>query len=107
MENALSKDVEKVWKEALTSVSSYLKDGKFAFLAHVITAGNFNPENMHKVCLAYITENTITLPYKDYGLIYPIDMDNIHSMCSEDAGSWVIDKNEFIDRRISTKLAVY
>lgn len=98
MENGLSKDVEAVWKETLTPTQSYSKNENFGFLAHVLTEGSFNPEDMNKVCMAYITDSTITLPYGDYGLIYPMDMSNISMMGVHDAGSWVTNKNEFIDR---------
>ena len=100
IENILSKDVEQVWKETMKEKNS--KEGQMAYFAHSLTEGEFNPEDMNKVCVTYVTEKTLTIPYGDYGFLYEMDMDNIIQIAAEDAGSWKVDKEKFIDNDLST-----
>ena len=99
-ENKLSKDVEQVWKERINEKND--TEGQMAYLAHVITGGEFDPKDMNKVCTTYITDKTLTLPYGDYGFLYPMDMENILQMSVTDAGSWKISKGDFIERGLCT-----
>ena len=100
IEDRLSKDVEQVWKDRMKEKNS--TEGEMAYFAHVLTRGEFNPNDMTKVCVAYITEKTLALPYGDYGFIYDMDMENILQMSSTDAGSWKINKKDFIERKLPT-----
>lgn len=100
IENKLSIDVEQVWKERINQKNA--TEGQMAYLAHVITGGEFDPKHMNKVCATYITEQTLTLPYGDYGFIYPMDMENILQMSFTDGGSWKISKERFIESGLCT-----
>lgn len=103
IEDNLSTDIEKVWKERETPISEYSKDGEFSFLAHVITSEEFDLKNMNKLCMSYITNRTLTLPYGEYGFIYPMKIKNVDSMSNEDSGSWLISKKDFIEQGLPKK----
>lgn len=97
VEKALSKEAENVWKSTLTDPREH-NDKSFKYLIHVFTSGMIPLENMGKVCCSYATENLLTPPYGDTGIICDFDSEAVESMCSEDAGSWVVTKRQFLER---------
>jgi len=111
IEEKLAPEVGKVWEKRFTKsdkfaeygsgkfigIDSILENGKMAFFGHALGQGLFKAENMNKVCCAFLTEKTITVP-GDVGLIYPMDMENVLTISPSDAGSWVVNREEFIER---------
>ncbi len=97
IEKALVPTVEKVWKEKLTIPEKH-NDQDFSYLIHVFTNGMIPLENMGKVCCSYATPNLLTTPYGNCGIICDYDKDAVEVLCTEDAGSWLSSKDEFIDR---------
>lgn len=53
--------------------------------------------------MSYITNRTLTLPYGEYGFIYPMKIKNVDSMSNEDSGSWLISKKDFIEQGLPKK----
>lgn len=106
IEKLLSPEVAEVWEEKLTSIDSYSKDSDFAFLAHTITDGEFNPENIKKLSMQYITPKTLTLK-GDYGVIYFPKADNLFAISPKDVENWKISKEDFIESRIFKRVSIY
>lgn len=106
IENALAPEVARVWIEKLSVVEAYRKDSDFAFLAHALKDGEFDPRDMNKLPMQYITQDTITLD-GEYGLIYTPNAKNLFSMSSGKAKEWTISKEDFINSRIFKGLSIY
>lgn len=106
MENALAPEVAEVWIQKLSLIEAYRKDGNFAFLAYALKEGEFDPKNMNKLPMQYITQDTITLD-GEYGLIYTPNTENLFSMSSGKAKEWTISKEDFINSRIFKGLSIY
>ncbi len=99
IENFLSQSMVKIWEDYLTDFSKF--DGThFHFLAHALTQGLVPVEKMDKMCTTLISEECMPVPYSKCGYIVDFNIDQINTMCVEDAGSWVITKREFIDREM-------
>lgn len=98
-EKTLSPEVASVWNDTLTSVESYTKDSNFAFIVQEASEQEFETKDINNVSMKYITQNTLALD-GDYGLIYLPDAENIYAISSEDTGSCVITKEDFINSRI-------
>ena len=62
---------------------------------HGLTGEKLLPEELNKVCLTLATKNSIP-NFGNMGYIYPFSPNNFVAMSSEDAGSWVIDKEKFV-----------
>lgn len=97
IEKALSKEVEKIWKSTLTDTNNH-QDTSFHYLIHVFSSGMIPLESMGKVCCSLASSQLLTTPYGDSGIICDFDSEAVEVMCSEDAGSWRVDKNEFVER---------
>lgn len=106
MEDSLFPEVEEVWREKLSSIETYSKDGDFAFLAYPITEEKGYPKDKAKLSLRYITQNTLALD-GEYGLIYSLSADNLFTMCSSDAENWVMTKEDFVKSRIFKTISIY
>lgn len=106
MEDSLFPEVEEVWKEKLSSVETYSKDGDFAFLAYPLTEENVYPKDKAKISLKYITQNTLALD-GEYGLIYSLNADNLFTMCSGNAENWVMTKEDFVKSRTFKTISIY
>lgn len=101
IEKNLSKMVEKIWKDTLTDPSKH-DDRDFTYLIHVFTNGMIPLENMGKVCCSLATEQLLTPPYGNTGIICDFDSEAVEVMCSEDAGSWMATKELFVERLFPT-----
>lgn len=106
MEEILSPEVAKVWKEKMSSIEQYSKDRDFAFLARTITNGEEDVKDVKKISTQYITSKTLTLK-GDYGVLYAPNIDNIVAISSEDVQNWKISKEDFIDSRIFKRIPIY
>ena len=105
-ENVILKDIEQIWNEFLTNPKDYKKGERFAFLAHTSANGIREENKRDKCCCTLVTEKCMPLPYGDIGIICGFNAANIGTMCTEDAGSWIISKEEFFDRRNTYRLAI-
>ena len=82
------------WTEFLTNPQNH-DSSHYAYLAYTFTGGEVDPSQMHKVCTSLLTENIQTIG--EFGLLFGAD-NNFDECCCEDAGSWEISKDEYIDR---------
>ncbi len=105
LEEKLSPEVAKVWKEKISSVEQYSKDKDFAFLARTITNGEKDIKDVKKISTQYITSKTLTLK-GDYGVLYTPNIDNIVAISSEDVQNWKISKEDFINSRIFKRISI-
>lgn len=97
MENVLSENISEIWKGYLTDLNNF--DGtNFHLILHSLTGGLLPPDQMGKMCTTLVCKDCVPVPYGKFGYIVDFDIHQITSMCSEDAGSWVATKDEFIDR---------
>lgn len=106
LEEKLSPEVAKVWKEKISSVEQYSKDKDFAFLARTITNGEKDIKDVKKISTQYITSKTLTLK-GDYGVLYTPNIDNIVAISSEDVQNWKISKEDFINSRFFKRVSIY
>lgn len=93
-EKSLVPKAKEVWSNFLTDVNSH-DNSKFAYLAHTFTSGEAPPDKMEKVCTSLLTESIQTIG--DFGLLYNAN-NIVDEICSDDAGSWEVTKDEFIER---------
>ena len=98
IENELSLLLEDTWNQYLTNLTNYKDGDSFKFIVHGITSGYVEAENMYKACCTLVTDQCLPIPYSDYGYIMMFDMNQVGTMCTEDAGSWIITREEFIER---------
>ena len=85
------------WKQYLTDPNSH-NESYYRYVMHTFTSGMVNPSEMRKACCSLNTNDLIVTPYGNCGLIYDIDIESLDTMCSEDVGSWVINKDLFFER---------
>ena len=93
-ERSLEPCAKQKWKEFLTNPLNH-DSNHYAYLAHTFTSGEVDPSKMHKVCTSLLTENIQTIG--EFGLLFGAD-NNFDECCCEDAGSWEISKDEYIER---------
>ena len=93
-ERRLEPYAKQKWTEFLTNPINH-DSSHYAYLAHTFTGGEVDPSKMHKVCTSLLTENIQTIG--EFGLLFGAD-NNFDECCCEDAGSWEISKDEYIDR---------
>lgn len=96
MENELTPIVVEQWKKYLTNPIE--KNDNYRYVMHCFTSGMVESNLMEKACCSLYTPSIENLMYGNFGLIYDIDVDSIDTMCADDAGSWRINKEEFIER---------
>ena len=96
LEDELSKPVAAAWQAYLTDPREHTDD--FRYVIHAFSGEYVDPEQMKKACCSLSTSDIVNKMYGEAGLIYPITAESIGTMCTEDAGSWVTDRNRFIDR---------
>lgn len=102
IEKSLSKVIERIWKCTLTDPTKH-DDSNFVYLIHTFTSGMIPLENMGKVCCSLATPKLLTPPLGDTGIICDFDSEAVEIMCSDDIGSWLITKRDFIDNVFPTK----
>lgn len=96
VENELLPIVVEQWKKYLTNPSDY--NDNYRYLMHCFSSGMIEPSKMNKACCSLYTPTIDNLMYGTSGLIYDIDVNSVETMCTDDAGSWTINKEEFIER---------
>lgn len=95
-EKSLVPLAKKIWEDFLTDPKNH-DDNHYAYLAHTFSYGEVDPREINKVCTSLLTEDIQTIG--EFGLLFGAD-NNFDECCSEDAGSWEITKEDFIDRNI-------
>lgn len=96
IENNLAKLSEKQWQE-------YFKQHNGA-LVHVLSGAIVASDVMNKICTSVLTEDLVEVAaYGQVGYLYGFDASNVVTACNEDAGSWVISKEEFIARGMTAE----
>ena len=71
---------------------------KYKYMNHTSTNGIIAPSMMKKVCWALNTNDIGNTFSSGVGLIYDLNTDSVETLCTNDVGSWVLSKDEFIDR---------
>lgn len=100
-EDMISNDVEEIWNEFLTKPEEYKQGNRFAFLVHAYTNGFAKIDQMNKCCCTLVTEKCMPIiGENNFGIICDFKSANVSAMCTEDAGSWVINKEKFFDCEI-------
>ena len=98
LEDKLVPVVVDYWKKYLTDPN--LNEDEYRYVMHSFSAGMVNPAEMRKACCSLHTNRIDNYMYGTSGLIYDIDAESLGTMCTEDAGSWVINKEKFIEDRM-------
>lgn len=95
-EKALIDLSNKIWQ------SYALKNN--CILIHKLTEEAVESDKMEKICTSFDSNNTKNIVAKWFnantGYIYPIDINNIYTICETDVGSWKITKEQYIERGI-------
>ncbi len=99
LEDDLSEVVVAEWKRYLTNPYSF--DNNYKYVMHAFTSGLIKPNLMKKACCSLYTKDINNLMYGNCGLIYDIDVDSLCTMCTDDCGSWITNKDKFIDEGCS------
>lgn len=101
IEEEISKDISKIWKDFLTDPKEYKEGDRFAFLVHAFNPKDIvNPDSIKKLSCTLITNNCIPIPENRFGIICNPTMEQISGICVEDASSWVVDKEYFLDKNM-------
>lgn len=95
-EDVILPDIEQVWNNFLTEPEDYREGERFAFFVHALSRADVEPNKIAKLCCTLATNECMPIP-GDYGFITGFNPANICTMCTEDAGSWVTDQNEFVE----------
>lgn len=98
LENNLSVYMQPIWDEYLTDPKDYVEGEPFRFLAHVLTGGYVESSLLNKTCCTLVTDKCMPLPFGEYGYIMKFDVNNLGFMSYDDAGSWLITKEEFVEK---------
>lgn len=96
IEKELLPIVVEQWKNYLTSPLNNSDD--YRYVMHCFSSGMVAPNLMNKACCSLYTPTIENLMYGNSGLIYDLDVDSIDTMCPDDAGSWPVNKELFIER---------
>lgn len=99
IEEALMCINEQRWQSYLTNPVNH-DDTNFKYLIHAFTEGVVPPNKMRKACTTLVTNSLLAIPYGTFGLIYDFNKEAIDTICTEDAGSWIVTKEEFLDREL-------
>lgn len=97
IEKQLEPVVVNYWKQYLTNPINH-NENYYRYVMHTFTGGLFNPNEIRKVCCSLNTNDLMVTPYGNSGLILDLDVESLDTMCTEDVGSWVIDKDLFFER---------
>ena len=106
IEGKLAIHMNDIWKNYLTDIKDFVPGNPFRFLVHS-TNHYANPNNINKLCCTLVTNNCMPIPYGDFGYVVDFDSSCIDTMSMEDAGSWVITEEEFINRGFPSKWQLY
>ena len=84
----------RVWRE-------YMSENNIR-LVHSLSSGIVSTNDMDKICTTVSSPEHFQAPYGNVGYEYEMDMSHIYCISPEDAGSWRIEKANFLDRGVST-----
>ena len=101
IENKLAPLVVEYWKRFLTNPLEH-SESNYKYLLHTFSSGMVDPKMMKKACCAFNSDKLVITPYGSCGLIYDITPESLETLCTEDVGSWVCDKETFIERDFPT-----
>ena len=101
LENKLAPIVLNYWQDYLTDPKNH-DINNYKYLTHSFSRGIFDYNLMTKACCSLSTNEIDNLMYSNYGLIYELTPNSVDTMSTEDAGSWIINKEEFIERGCPT-----
>lgn len=96
LEKELTKEIKSIWKRFLTDPNRH-NNYRYAYIVHTFSESLINPKKMKKACCTLATNRLLTIPYGTCGIIYEYDPESIVTMCTENARSWLITKEQFID----------
>lgn len=103
IEKALMPINEQMWQAYLTNPNNH-DDTNFKYLIHVFTGGFVPPDKMQKACSTLVTDSLLCIPYGTFGLIYDFNREAVETICTEDVGSWLVTKEDFLDRFLPTRM---
>lgn len=96
-ENTLLPNIVSIWQSYLCNPNHH-NNKSFRYIIHTFSEALVSPERMTKACCCLATENLLTTPYGNCGLIYDFTPDNVEAISYEDAKSWQLNKKKFIER---------
>lgn len=96
-ENSLMPQINQIWQEYLTNPNNH-NINSFKYIIHTFSSGLVSPNEMKKACCSLASEQLLTTPYGNCGLIFDFNPEAVETICTEDAGSWVISEEQFIER---------
>lgn len=88
IEKELSFISERIWKQYFEN-----RNAKFV---HALSGAIVLSDQMPKICTTLYLDDLATIPYGHTGYEYGVQMDNIACICSEDVGSWHLNKQQFL-----------
>ena len=88
VEEELSTISEKLW-------INYMEENNIRFV-HSLSENVVPSDQMDKICATVSSKENFVAPYGNIGYEYNMKMDHIYCISPEDAGSWVVSKEEFI-----------
>ena len=98
-ENTLMPQISKIWQKYLINHHDH-HDNSFKYIIHTFSENLVPPNEMKKACCSLASERLLTTPYGTCGLIYDFTPESVDTICAEDAGSWTVDKETFIERNL-------
>lgn len=96
IENKLQPIVIGYWQDYITNPIN--NDEDYKYIMHCFSREIVDPSLMNKACCALYTPTIKNNVKGSSGLIYDIDVDSVETMCTDDVGSWVTNKKNFIER---------
>ncbi|HIS38904.1 MAG TPA: hypothetical protein IAB45_05280 [Candidatus Onthousia faecavium] len=97
LENKLAPIVLNYWQDYLTSPKQH-DMYNYKYLTHSFGHGIIDYNLMTKACCSLSTNEIDNLMYGNCGLIYEPTPNSIDTMSTDDAGSWIINRKEFIEK---------
>lgn len=92
-------------EEELAFISQRLWENYFnqkgAKFVHALTGRIIESDRMPKICATLYMDDLATIPYGHTGYEYGVSMENIDCICENDAGSWRVTKQRFLEQGIS------
>ena len=101
-ENSLIPTVASIWKSYLSDPKNH-NNSSFKYIIHVFSENLVSPKEMRKACCSLATEQLLTTPYGNCGLIYDFTPEALETISTEDAKSWELTKTEFIENELPLK----
>lgn len=93
LENMLTDISNELWQK-------YAKEHNGVFI-HQLTQGIVESDKMNKICTSFYSDNANFITEylnANTGYAYPMDIRSVFEVCEEDAGSWEINQETFVER---------